>query len=373
MNNSTLYWCDFLARIGAKKQIERIMIYGYLPQKKDSILFEKKHHLLTILSYATRNIISENTLLKAFEHPNAKEILSAYIVSRELPRKAEIKLLQTPEMEDITKKYLSLNSLCEEAQEVLFTLPNAEELLEIYITSEKCNLSQTSQLKLFELKDSTKFLKLYTQENILCDKAEIRLVDHPDFEEIFDSYPYMLDNEVLSKLFARPETEKFLLKYAEDCNNLDQETEAKLFDFPSSTEILMSYINGTALHDENEPLLLKLSDKERVITEYLSKYNVSPLFIDKVLTSPESETLLPLVLKTTKLTSEQELRLFEQNNAQELLLLYIENNELSEEAQLQLLKMPKKDADPIMRKYAQKYEFSRIFRQTMAIDTYLLH
>lgn len=374
MKKVTLWWYDFLATINATKRLKSIFSRcGNYNTADELRLFEAKHAAKIIELYSEKQQMLTGSLLKVFELPNAEKILSNQMSLWRLNDSVEAELLKHPELIELTKTYLkSEYSLSADAQKVLITLPNFEELVEIYLKSDFSSLISEAQLKLFECKESTKLLKLYccTKGYQLSVEAESKLTEHPDFEEIYESYTYNLRQESIAKLFDRPNASELILQCVTDGSELSKENEAKLFELENTAEIISKYIKENKLFDENEPLLLKLDNAAEVVKNYLTDFAGSATFIDAIFASSEVETYLPLVVATQKLTPEQELKLFEKPNATELLMTYIENNELSEEAQLQLLKMPKKDADPIMRKHANKHSFSHIFLQSLAVNAY---
>lgn len=373
MKKKTLWWYDFLVKIHATKCL-KASFSDYLDYQEQMLLFKAKHAAKIIELYSEKRPMSTAPLMKVFELPNAEKILENQIKQARLSNQIEAKLLQHPELVNLAKTYLkSKYSLSIDAQEVLITLPNFEELVAVYLSSENFPLLTKTVLKLFECKESAKLLKRYCSTYRLDPEDEIKLAEHPDFEEIYKSYKFCLRDESLDHLFDRPNADKLILQCVKDGDCLSVKSEAKLFKFENAGEIISEYIKNTALFDENEPLLLTLPNSFDVVKRYMESFYASASFIDAIFASDKAETLLPLVIETQKLSPQQEIKLLKNPNTTQLLLSYIEHNILSVETELELLKMPKKDVEPILREYAKKHRFSHEFLQCLAVDNHLGH
>lgn len=233
-------------------------------------------------------------------------------------------------------------------EELLFEAKNAPKILLAY--AKYYFIDATPQLKLFDLPNAKEVLAAYIERRPLSKQAELKLFQHPDPEmsDLVKRYlcSFCPHDEIIEVIFSRPDMEELITHYLQN----------------KDTGYVTNYTYLKVLETNNKELI-KLCLKNA----YINSAKVQ----EKLFARPDFEELFKETCP--RLNDESVLKLFDMPNVQELLLCYIEKHELPVKAQLKLLEISKKTAEPIMREYAARYGFSQEFRSRLEIDTYLLH
>lgn len=383
---------DFLAEINATNALKRELSY----QEKDQIpLFSLKHakQILEILikeKMFAKTDTSFDRLVAFGDQELLENFLQTYYL--ESP-KQQLFFLND---ERFQKKLLRKNELTAEVQNALLSLNNRE-LLEIYISHYQFKIPQAKEF--LKIADDALLAKYISRNHYTWNPLKTGPWGYTHFDSKIAELLKMVEETVFAKenplaviefckcltiseekhvsKLLTPENEEALLTYLKNYNSnrytslrwlantkdrrvleycvlknnfdLSSDVETKLFEFEDSEKWLQRYLEYTTLSPQNELRLLApkyaelfencvkngklrseqvqlelFSEKYRpLLSDYIKKYSLHPLTEAKLFELDDDNELLKLYIeKRGKLSTEGEKLLFEGNN-RELKLYYL--------------------------------------------------
>lgn len=192
----------------------------------------------------------------------------------------------------------------------------------------------------------TKYIQLSSSDGALL----FSINDRDLIEEYISRNP--LSDELQLQLLQRDDAYYLFQKLPLDCRFFCEDAEIMMLKHKDAALFVKDYIVSSSLSPKAEPLLFDLKDAKNLILSYASKYNfISPVSQVKFLQSDFTYDELATLIRETddSLCELAEIEMTKHPYATELLLLYIENNPLSDNALIEVFKL--KDAYKIIEAY----------------------
>jgi len=307
----------------------------------------KKYHRLRFAKRIANVDVSPKEAIQIFEYSNPEELLYTHIK---------------------TNGYMQI--LTDDVQLKMLDLANAVELVNLYCNRYGHILCDAAQIKMLNHPMVADFVRAYTAQNSLCDKAQLLLFkfSNEKFATHYFCHKYLCDKAQI-KVLDLPDAETIVFRRVGNRFSFCCEAQIKILETPFAKKFIYQYLDYSPLCNDTILKILELPIAESVMDNLL--FRDEDLFYDKyvqlkMVESPNLYEYLRKYCGIGTLCNEAQIRMLQHPHAEYLLATYCHHNPLCEKAQREMLRYPY--AKKIAKMYTSKHPLCKEVTDALWVD-----